>query len=72
MLSVFRKIKIRIRFLFRQRLKISSDFVDAKVKDYDFSVDINDIERYNDAVKNDTQKTASIKEIIHPVFFTKI
>lgn len=72
MLLVFRKIRIRIRFLFRQRLKISSDFVDAKIKDYDFSVDINDIARYNDAVKNDTQKTASIKEMIHPVFFTKI
>lgn len=72
MLSVFRKIKIRIRFLFRQRLTVSSSFVFAKIIDTDFSVDINDIEKYNDAVKNDNQQAASKEEMIHPLFFTKI
>jgi len=72
MLSIYRKIKIRVRFLFRQRLEISSDFVHAKIKDFIYSVDENDVARYNDAVKNNNRPASSVNNNLHPVFFTKI
>ncbi len=69
---ILRKINSGLRFLFRYRLTISSSFVHANIKDFTYSVDKNDVARYNDAVKNNKRPASSVNNNLHPVFFTKI
>lgn len=64
----------RLRFLLRQRLSVSSDLVYAKIKSFNYTVEVADVLKYNDAVKNDTQQPTSTNNntFLHPLFYTKI
>ena len=68
------KIIAAIRFLFRKRLHISSDFINTPIKDFRYSVSENKIADYNNVVSStkNTGKDSQNSNYIHPVFFAKI
>lgn len=64
------KIIAAIRFLFRQRLKLSSDAIDTKIKDIQYLLSNEQVTNYNKAVgKISSDETTTD---IHPLFYTKI
>ncbi len=69
---LFLKLKNKIKYLFRKRLKISSNFIHTQISDYYYSVDLNDVIKYNDAVKNDNHQISSEQKNLHPLYYTKI
>ncbi len=58
-----------IRFLFRKRLTISTDVIDYQVRDFSYQLTPQNIQDYNDVVKNGKSQFAPIQ---NPVFFCKI
>jgi len=73
-MNIFLKLKLKLNFLLRKRLKISSNFIHSQIKDYYYPVKTEDIKKYNEAVRNYSSETSSknIKENPHPLFYTKI
>ena len=69
-----KKLLASLRFLFRQRLGVSSDLVDTKIKNFSYTVEIADVLKYSDAVKNNTQQPSSKNNntFLHPLYYTKI
>jgi len=67
-----KKILITLRFLLRRRLKINSDTIQTKIKDFNYSVDRDNIKNYNDAVRNSGIASLIDNQNIHPLFYTKI
>jgi len=68
----FLKLINKIKYLFRIRLKISSNFIHTQILNYNYPVDLKDITEYNDAVKNDDQQISVEQKNLHPLFYTKI
>ena len=68
----FLKLINKIKYLFRKRLKISSNFIYTQISDYNYPVDLKNIIAYNDVVKNDDQQISSGQKNLHPLFYTKI
>jgi hypothetical protein len=66
------KIRAGVRFFFRKRLFISSNFVQAKIKDFQYKISPQAIINYNQIVSNKEDKTSGEKNYIHPLFFAKI
>ena len=64
------KLIATLKFLFRKRLSISSEFVYTKIKDFKYSVAENNIAQYNNVVKSTLDKRNS--KYIHPVYFAKV
>ncbi len=73
-MNVFLKLKLKLNFLLRKRLKISSNFIHSQIKDYYYPVKTEEIKNYNEAVRNDSSEIPSkkFKENLHPLFYTKI
>ncbi len=69
-----KKLLASLHFFFRQRLSVSSDLVYAQIKNFNYPVEVVDVLKYNDAVKNEDQQSSSTNnnEILHPLFYTKI
>lgn len=63
-----------LRFFFRKRRKFSSDEVYNLIKDFDYSVNAEDVSDYNEAIKNDQLQNRSSGgvEMIPPLFYAKI
>ena len=61
-----------LRFLFRRRLKINADTIQTKIRDFNYSVDKDNIANYNGAVRNSNIASLYHNENIHPLFYTKI
>lgn len=59
-----------LKYLFRKRLRISSDIIHSQLKDFDFTLTQKDVSNYNEAVKNKT--SSFFAKDIHPLFYTKI
>ncbi|MEN8122578.1 MAG: MaoC/PaaZ C-terminal domain-containing protein [Bacteroidota bacterium] len=64
------KIIAAIRFIFRQRLKISSDVIDTEIKDFNYLLTNESVSNYNEVVAN---IPADLKtKGLHPLYYTKI
>ena len=68
----FLKLINKIKYLFRKRLKISSNFIHTQISDYNYPVDLKNIIAYNNVVKNDDQQISFGQKNLHPLFYTKI
>jgi hypothetical protein len=67
-----KKIHTALRFLLRRRLKINSDIIQTKIKDFNYFIDKDNIKNYNDAVRNNDIASLIDDQNIHPLFYTKI
>lgn len=64
------KILAALRFLFRKRLKLSSDVINTRVKGLQYQLSNEQAANYNEVVSNVSSGEATTD--IHPLFFTKI
>lgn len=64
------KLITYFKYLFRKRLKISSDFINVGIADFNFKQSQKDIINYNIAVAN--SKNDSLKINQHPLYYTKV
>jgi hypothetical protein len=68
------KIIASLKFIFRKRFHISSDFINIRIKDFSYSLSNEKISAYNQVVNNykKEQKVDLISTYVHPVVFAKI
>lgn len=64
------KLITYFKYLFRKKLKISSDFINVGIADFNFKQSQKDIINYNIAVAN--SKNDSLKINQHPLYYTKV
>lgn len=69
-----KKLIAALRFLFRRRLKITSNVINTPIKDFHYAIDINNVINYGEAIENEKGQNLSKinKGKIHPLFYTKI
>lgn len=64
------KIITAIRFIFRRRLKISSNVIDTEIKDFHYLLTNERVTNYNEVVANNSAN--EMLTGLHPLFYTKI
>ncbi len=72
MIKDLSSIIARFKYLFRKKLKVSSEIIDLNIDDFEYPIDQTAIDQYHEVVSVDGQLPGAWSGAIHPLFLTKI
>jgi len=65
------KIRIAMRFLFRERLHISPETIETRIRDHRFTISRQQADDFRSVV-DDTPTSQAVTDLIHPLFLSRI